>query len=525
MTRGTDRGRSPDPRRILVTGAFGNVGQEVVADLASRGDRVHAVDLANRRTRRAAARLRREHPFEWHRVDLTDAGAVADLVRAIDPDVVVHLAALLPPFTEADPARTERINAGATRNLIAACEARGARARFVHASTYGIFGARNGDRPLPPIDAATPPSPTDTYGRTKLAAEEAVRASRLPWVVLRLGGVVPFEAQSFDPAIVRLLFEVPYRNRRHGLDPRDAGRAFGEATVRDVVGRVLLVAGDDAWKLRHGEFSNRYLEAQGLLPVPEEAFCPGHPESDDPWFIEDHVDAREAERLLGFQRTKPDAYFAEVARRHRRQRALLRPVREVVRDALLALSPYHGAPRDRRIAPIEERLRAILRPADDGAVTTVGGSVDVEGTVESVAATLSEISAWSRWSEVIMALGSLDAASATLSIRAPVLGNFSLPVEVVARDPATELRWRGGVPGLFVAEHAITLGPAGPGRVAIANRESFGGVLGRPVGRLIRPFLDVVYERDCARLAACARERVPVRTRAASRTSPRRRPA
>jgi D-erythronate 2-dehydrogenase len=508
-------------RRVLVTGAFGNVGQELVSFLAERGDRVHAVDLSNARTRRVAARLHRRHEFQRHSVDLTDRAAVAGLVREVDPDVVVHLAALLPPLTEADPVRTERVNVDATRHLLDACKAIGGRARFVHASTYAIYGPRNGDKPLPLIDATTPPSPAETYGRTKLAAEEAVRSSGLPWVVLRLGGVVPFEAKSFDPAIVRLLFEVPFRNRRHGLDPRDAARAFGEAATRDVIGRVLLVAGGDAWKLRHGEFSNRYLAAQGLLPVPEEAFCPGHPERDEPWFVEDHMDTREAEALLDFQRTGPDAYFAEVARRHRRQRALLRPVARVVRKAILSLSPYHRAPRDRRIAPIETRLRSMLRASDDGRSITVLGSIEAEGSTASVAAAIAQGDSWSRWSEVLASLEPVEGPSARLSIRAPFDTTFELPVTVMASRPLSLLRWRGGVRGLFEGEHSIAVRESGPGMVVIENRERFTGTLGRPVGRFIRPFLDAIYERDCARLAACAREGTghrPARRLAAARS-------
>src|SRR5690242_18426283 len=104
--------------KILLTGAFGNVGASTAQELLRQGHAVRALDLptwANRRTARRSG----IKDIVWG--DMRQPEIVAAAVA--DREVVIHLAAIFPPHSEVAPARAEEVNVGGTRNLLAAIAA------------------------------------------------------------------------------------------------------------------------------------------------------------------------------------------------------------------------------------------------------------------------------------------------------------------------------------------------------------------------------------------------------------------
>ena len=156
--------------RIVVTGASGFVGSRVVERLATPGTEVVAI-------------ARSEVPpglpanVRWVRADLLEpTGYGAALSGA---DAVIHLAAVT---GKAWPRQYERNNVEATKVVLGACERAGVR-RFVYASSIAV---KFGDRRFYP------------YAASKVAAEEAVRASSLETTIIRptmiFGAGSPVEA-------------------------------------------------------------------------------------------------------------------------------------------------------------------------------------------------------------------------------------------------------------------------------------------------------------------------------------------
>lgn len=80
---------------VLVTGAFGLVGSAVVRQLAVDGREVVATDLDVPANRKAAAELPKSVQVRY--ADLTDPAAVDELVGAVKPAAIIHLAAVIPP--------------------------------------------------------------------------------------------------------------------------------------------------------------------------------------------------------------------------------------------------------------------------------------------------------------------------------------------------------------------------------------------------------------------------------------------
>ena len=333
---------SSQERPVLVTGAFGNVGRQVLRTLRGDGHRVVATDLRNRATERAARDLPDGTEVRW--ADLTRAAEVQELVRATDPRCVLHLAAVIPPATYTLPEVARSVNVGATASLVEAMEELPQPGRLVLASSVAVYGSRNPHTVTGPVMAATPPRPREQYGAHKVEAERLLHESSLDWAVLRIGVVVfPDMALAMDQASMRLEALLPSDGRLHAVDGRDVARAFAAAVDAPVSGRTLLVAGDATTQLTQHGLAHSITSAIGLggaLPPGR----PGDPGDDDAWFNVDWMDTAEAQELLDFQHHPWDQTLEDLARNVGPVRRLLPLVRPVARQVLARRSPYRGQP-------------------------------------------------------------------------------------------------------------------------------------------------------------------------------------
>jgi nucleoside-diphosphate-sugar epimerase len=148
-------------KRILVTGAGGQVGTELVPALRTvYGETaVLATDV-----REPSPDLREGGP--WSRLDCMDVHAVARAVREHRADTVFHLAALLSARGEEDPQRAYSLNMGSLYNVLEV--SREARCAMFSPSSIAVFGP---DTPRDPAPQDTVQRPHTMYGVTKVAGE------------------------------------------------------------------------------------------------------------------------------------------------------------------------------------------------------------------------------------------------------------------------------------------------------------------------------------------------------------------
>lgn len=327
---------------VLVTGAFGLVGTATVKHLAATGRRVVATDRDTPANRKAAALLAPEVMVQW--ADLTDPAQVASMLAAVQPAVVVHLAAIIPPLCYANPALARRVNVDATAELVKAAAAQKVLPRFIQASSIAVYGPRNPHRITGVLTAQTPVRPYDVYGGHKAEAEAVVRQSALDWVILRLGGVLTVDLNlGLNPDMVYFEALLPTDGRLQTVDVRDVARALAAATTADVVGRTLLIGGDDSHRLRQGAIARKTAAALGLvggLPPGR----PGDPTDDDSWFATDWMDTATAQEVLGHQHHSWPQLLVETAEKAGWKRYPLRLVAPLARQYLKRRSPYYGQP-------------------------------------------------------------------------------------------------------------------------------------------------------------------------------------
>ncbi|MBX9640787.1 MAG: NAD(P)-dependent oxidoreductase [Mycobacteriaceae bacterium] len=327
----------------LITGAFGQVGKRCSEILLSRGHTVVAVDLDNDTSTSAAAALARAaHPGTLipEFVDLTDPDAADAVVTRHRPTAIVHLAAIVSPPSYRNPRLARRVNVDGTRHLVTAARALSDPPLFVFASSAAVYGSRNPHRQPELITGDTPVNPIDQYGEDKVLAENAIIESALPYVLLRLAGIVsPDGAASLDGDYLVLVRATPVDNRMHATDARDVALAFANAADRRaaVAGKVLVIAGNDTNRRLMSELQDDMMAAVGIGRLGPSVGLPGDPDDDRGWAFTGWFDTAESQALLDYQEHDWSDTVKWVAESMGRRRLLLRALGPVARPVMLTL--------------------------------------------------------------------------------------------------------------------------------------------------------------------------------------------
>jgi dTDP-4-dehydrorhamnose reductase len=209
--------------------------------------------------------------------DFSRPELLAQTVRSVRPDVIVNAAAhTAVDKAESEPALAEALNARAPAVL--AQEAAALGAWLVHYSTDYVFDGSG----QTPRDEQSPTAPLSVYGRSKLAGEEAIRASGCRHLILRTSWVYGARGGNFARTMLRLAGE---RDRLTVIDDQ-FGAPTGADLLADITAHALracreqpelggtyhaVAAGETTW---HGyaRFVIAWARAQGLpLKVADDA--------------------------------------------------------------------------------------------------------------------------------------------------------------------------------------------------------------------------------------------------------------
>lgn len=163
-------------KHILLTGGTGAIGSRLAAALTRRGYQLTI--LSHRKLE-----FDDEEKPQYVQADITDARALADALRVVSFDVVIHLAGVTHAH---DNERYFEVNTEGTKNVLAACEEKTI-SRFIYISSR-VAGEHAG-----------------AYARSKLFAEEAVRNSNFPWVIVRPSEVYGGDAREAISSLITIM--------------------------------------------------------------------------------------------------------------------------------------------------------------------------------------------------------------------------------------------------------------------------------------------------------------------------------
>jgi nucleoside-diphosphate-sugar epimerase len=247
-------------RRILVIGARGQIGSELVPALRERygAGNVVAADL-----RVMPSQLSAEDSYEH--LDCTQAAQVLEVIRRHDIGTIYHLAALLSALAEEKPHEAWRVNMGGLYNVLEA--ARQYRCRMFFPSSIGAFGPSTPRMHTPQV---TVQRPTTMYGVTKVSGELLcdyyagrfgvdVRGLRLPGLI---SYVAPPGGGTTDYAV-----EIYYQALRYGhytcfLKP---DTRLDMMYMPDAIAAMMQLMEADAVRLRYRNAYN--VTAMSITPA------------------------------------------------------------------------------------------------------------------------------------------------------------------------------------------------------------------------------------------------------------------
>ena len=186
--------------KVLVTGVAGQLGHDVMNELAKRGYEGIGTDLAEAYSGVADGTAVTTMPYVS--MDITDTEAVEKNIKDLAPDVVVHCAAWTAVDLAEDEdkqAKVRAINVGGTDNIAKACKE--VNAKMVYISTDYVFNGQ-GETPWDPD--CKDYKPLNVYGQTKLDGELAVSGTLDKYFIVRIAWVFGKNGNNFIKTMLKV---------------------------------------------------------------------------------------------------------------------------------------------------------------------------------------------------------------------------------------------------------------------------------------------------------------------------------
>ena len=275
---------------VAIVGGAGRLGKSLATGLRDRGHSVRVFDLP-------AMDFSELENIEQIKGEVTDAQAITAALKGAQ--AVIHLAALMPPKSEADREVTWRINVEGTRNIVDVISSLDPSIQLIFSSSVATYGDTT--REPPPVRVDCLQQALDIYSETKIAAEGVIKASPLPWTILRIAGIaVP---ELLEPPEV---WPFQQDQRVEFVNRDDVALAIANCVGNDAVrGKVLNIGGGPTWQIPGWQYVQGYYDIYEL-PLDEARF------QDYPGWI-DWYATEDSQQLLSYQQTSWLGFLDQLA--------------------------------------------------------------------------------------------------------------------------------------------------------------------------------------------------------------------
>ncbi len=311
--------------KILLTGPFGNVGLSTLEELITKNYNIRVFEIKNKKNRKVAKKFENQIEIIWG--DLRNYEDVEKAVKSVD--VIIHLAAIIPPLADKLPELSEEVNVEGTKNIIKTIKNQINKPKLIFTSSIAVYGDR---RKNPMINLTDPlnPSKGDYYSLTKIKAEKIIRESGIDFSIFRLTYITSVHKLEMDP----LMFHMPLDTCIEICDTKDVGLALVNAIeCNEVWGGTFHIAGGEQCRTTYREYINDMMEIFGLGRdfLPEQAY-----EQKD--FHCGFMDTEKSQNLLRYQKHTLKDYYDEVRKKVGPKRIFMPMVKWAIRLNLLKRS-------------------------------------------------------------------------------------------------------------------------------------------------------------------------------------------
>jgi len=329
--------------KILLTGATGTVGLATLKHLLkNKTNDIAVFDIKSRKVKRLLKPFKGKIKIYYGDIAVKDN--LLDACKGID--VVIHLAAIIPPLSDDNPSLAERVNVNGTRNLLELVKCYSPGAFFIYGSSISVYGDRLQN---PSIKVSDPliPSPGDEYAKTKLKAEQLIKRSGLTFTIFRITAVMG----ASNHKISKLMFHMPLATPIELVTPNDVGRAFANAPLKKaaLAGKIFNLSGGITCQVIYEEFICQAFKNSGLgkLDFPQNAFATRN------FHCGYYADGDDLENILHFRKDSlHNFYKLQQSAIPAYKKTLVSLFRKPIKMALVAKSEPLQAIRNKNIALI-----------------------------------------------------------------------------------------------------------------------------------------------------------------------------
>lgn len=285
-------------KKILVTGAGGTVGLQVIRFLLSEGKyEITALELKNRQVYRRLKHFRKRINIVYG--DVNDEAIVDALVK--DHDVVIHLAGVLPPLANIREELCDEIDFNGTKTIVDAIKNYNPECYLLYASSTSVYGKQEDYKNINIKTSNDIDEEYDYYSKYKLKCEKYIRSSIKNFSILRLAYILG------DPGPEGLIYNVPLDCDMEVLSAEDAGYAFVSAIdfKRKLNKKTFNVSGGEKFRTYYRDYLVHVFSTYGLSlkfiaswMMAEKNYCGGY-----------YTDGDDLEEILHFRSKNLDVYY------------------------------------------------------------------------------------------------------------------------------------------------------------------------------------------------------------------------
>jgi nucleoside-diphosphate-sugar epimerase len=312
-------------KKILLTGALGNVGTSTLEELLKRDFEITVFELRNPKNRIAARKLKNKAHVIWGDLRKKD-----DLIPAISgKDVVIHVGAIIPPLADIRPKLAEQVNVGGTENIVSIIKEYSPKTKLIFTSSISVYGDRIRNPFIRKSDPLNP-SKGDEYAVTKIKAEKIIKESGISYAIFRLTYIVSPHLVQFQPT----MFKMPLNTSLEVCHTKDVGLALtNAANTPEIFSGTYHIAGGEKCRITYKDYLDDMTEIFGLGRnlLPAEAFSKNG-------YHCGYMDTEITEKNLHYQKHSLKDIYQAMKKRFRGVKLFAWMVRPIIRHILLKKS-------------------------------------------------------------------------------------------------------------------------------------------------------------------------------------------
>lgn len=284
-------------KKVLVTGAGGTVGLQVIRFLLSEGKyEITALDLRIKQVYKRLKPFRKRINIIYG--DVNDEAIVDALIK--DHDVVIHLAGVLPPLANIRDDLCKEIDYNGTKTIVDSIKNYNPECYLLYASSTSVYGTQKDYKNIS-VKTDNDIDEYDYFSKYKLKCEKYIRSNIKNFSILRLAYILG------DPGPEGLIYNVPLDCDMEVLSSEDAGYAFVSAIdyKKKLNKKTFNVSGGEKFRTHYIDylihvFSNYGLSLKFIASwlMAEKNYCGGY-----------YLDGDELEDILHFRSKNLDVYY------------------------------------------------------------------------------------------------------------------------------------------------------------------------------------------------------------------------